>query len=96
MLTQYLYRLLILVPAVRQAALNTWWKANIDASGDTFTVGLNASGIDADAPTYYWACMSLTAAEFKKVMARLCNVAGITPPADWDAKNRDGKRDWLR
>ena len=98
-MTQFQHRLLIIVPVARQAAFNTWWAVNIDTVGagdKTFTTSLNASGLEADPPTHYWACMSLTSAELKKVVLRLLQLAGITPPADWDTFTRDEKRDWLR
>jgi hypothetical protein len=92
--TQHLYRVLAVVPAARVAALNSWLKANLDAGGgDWLTPSLSATG---DAPfTHAWFSAALTAAEFKLVMQRLCTLASVTPPADWDQLTRAERKAWL-
>jgi len=93
--TQLIRRVLFLVPDARKAAMVTWWMANVDASDtNLLSVGLSATG---SAPATHWAaCAALTDVQFKKVMQRLCNLASITPPANWDSMTRTEKRDWLR
>jgi hypothetical protein len=80
--TQHTHRLLIVIPASRQTAMQNWWGNNIDASdttGSTWTVGLSATG---SAPaTHYWACVALTPAQIKLIIQRLCNLSGITIPS---------------
>lgn len=95
MATQLIRRVLFLVPDARKNALVTWWLANVDATDiNLLSVGLSTTG---NAPATHWAsCAALTDIQFKKVMQRLCNLASITPPANWDSMTRDEKRDWLR
>lgn len=92
--TQYLHRLLFVVPAASVTAFNTWIRNNLDASGgDWLVANLSASG---SAPfSHGWCCFAATIPELKKVMQRLCTLASITPPADWDTKTKAQKKQWL-
>ena len=96
MTTQHLFRLILIIPALRQAAFNTWWKANLDAAGGdkTFTTGLNATG--AGAPTHYWMNGAFTVSELKIIMRRLANLSGVVEPATWDSMTRAQKFNWFR
>lgn len=95
--TLFIRRILFIVGNSRKATFNAWWAANIDTEGagdQTFTVPLSATGL---APATHWAaCGAFTEPQFKKIMARLCNLSSITPPANWDGMTRNEKRDWLR
>lgn len=95
MATQKLHRLVIITPAARRAAINTFFATQLDEGGDAFTVGLNASGSQDDAITHYWNNRSYTPQELKKLMQRLCNLANILPPADWDTITRQQRKQWL-
>lgn len=93
-MTNFLHRVLILCPAARQAAFNTWANANLDpAGGSWFTVGLSATG---NIPATFYACnAALTAPQLKLLMQRLCTLASITPPAGWDGLTRTQQKQWL-
>lgn len=100
MTTAFLHKLLIVVPAARQAALNGWWLANIDPVGgaQTFTAGLSTTS--ALPATHFWAAPSLTNAELKLVIQRLIALAnaggaGIVLPAGWDTMTRAQKIAWV-
>lgn len=95
MATNHLHRLLCLVPAARQVAVNAWVAANIDPppAGPWFTVALSATG--AAPATHYWCCSALTAAELKRWMMRLCALAGIGEPAGWDGWTRVQRKQWF-
>lgn len=98
MSTQWLNRLLIAIPAAQKDTFNLFWANNIDTDGagdKTFTVGLNATGLATDAVTYYVANTALTNAQLRKIIVRLCGLAGVTVPADWDTYTRAQKRAWL-
>ncbi len=94
--TQHLFRLLIGIRAADKAGYETWWKANVDTApgGGTFSVGLSATG--AAPATHYVACMALTAAQLRLIVIRLCTLAGVSFPGNWNLLTRAQKRDWLR
>jgi hypothetical protein len=97
MTTTFAHRVTILIPAARQAAINTWWQANLDSLGgaSTFTVGLSADG---NAPaTHYWMSGAFTDTELRAMIARLCTLASISAPAlaTWNGWTRQQKLDWL-
>ena len=95
-MTNYIFRCLIVCPAANRAAFNTWILNNLDPTGgDWFVASLSAAGNVGDTPTHYWCNAALTAAEFKKLMQRLCTLASITAPADWDTMTRQEKKRWL-
>lgn len=95
-MTQYLHRLLLIIPAANQAAMNNFWAQQIDTDGAghlTFTVGLSASGTGV--PSHYWTSTALTPAQLRKVMVRLCNLAVISQPANWDTMTRQEHKQWF-
>ena len=97
--TQFIHRLLIITPAARRPAFNSFWAANVDTDGDggrTFTVPLNATGDPSTPASHFWACTSLTTAQLTSVVKRLAQLASLTPPPDWETFTRNQKRDWLR
>lgn len=95
MATQHLHRLVVIIPAAHRTALNNFFATQLDEGGDAFTIWLNASGSNQDAITHYWNNRSYTPAELKKLMQRLCNLANITPPADWDTMTKQQRKQWL-
>lgn len=98
MATQWLNRVLLAIPAAQRATYNAWWANNIDTDGAgnrTFTAGLNATGLSTDPVTYYVANTALTNQQLRKIIVRLCALAGLTIPADWDTYTRQQKRQWL-
>ena len=95
MATQHLVRVLALVPAARQNAVNTWVRDNLDGSAANWlTVGLSATG--SGAATFYWFNAALTLPEFKKLATQRLSMAALTPPADWDSRTLPQKFTWFR
>jgi hypothetical protein len=94
MATQHEYRFLAIVPAASIAQFNTWLRNNIDpAGGDWLVANLSATGL---APaTHGWFSAALTPAQMKQVALRLCTLASVTPPADWDTMTRAQRKAWL-
>lgn len=96
-MTTRIHRLVVFITALRQVDFNTWWSQNIDTEGAghrTFTVPLNGSG-DNTPPTHYWCSTSLTSQQLRRVLARLCNLANIEFPVNWNALTRTEQLQWL-
>lgn len=96
-MTNYIHRLIIIIPASRQSAFNTFFKNNIDTVGGerTFSVGLNYSGLASSPITHYWAGISLTDIELGRIMIRLAQLSGISEPSNWDSMTRLQKLSWV-
>lgn len=91
MATSYLHRVLLVVPSGRRTTFNTWIRGNLDPDGgDWLTTGLSSSG--GTPFSHFWACASLTNPQLRLLMGRLCTLAGISQPADWDAYTRQQKK----
>lgn len=95
MATQHLVRLLALVPAARQNAVNTYIRNNLDTTGGNWlTVGLSASG---NAPaTHYAFNAALTLAEFKLIGRQLLQMASLDLPGNFDTMTLAEKFTWFR
>lgn len=92
--TQHLHRILLIAPAARCAALNTWVRNNRDPTGSGwFVPSLSATG--AAPATYAVACWSDTDAGLRTWGLRLAAMAGISLPADWDERTRQQKKQWI-
>jgi hypothetical protein len=93
--TQHLHRVLLVVPAARADAFNSWVKSSgLDPQGgDWLAVGLSPTG--EPPPTFYWCSTAMTNQELKLFMQRLCSMSGIAPPATWDTMSRQQKKQWL-
>jgi hypothetical protein len=77
--TVYTRRLLCVIPASQQAAANAAAKVVDPVGGErTFTVGLNASGRDTDAPTHYWCSWQMTPEQETQLRAEFA-ARGVTP-----------------
>lgn len=96
-MTQFEHRCLVIIPAARQAAMNAYWKANLDPRGGeyTFTVGLNASGKDTDPPTHYWCYGSFKDTELAKIAGQLASEAKVASPPKFDELSKAAKSQWL-
>jgi hypothetical protein len=97
--TQYQHRLILIVPVAKVATVVTWFQANIGANSVPADLGpgLNATGLAADPVTHNWSDGSYTDAECKAILAKLCQLAGVTPPtnAQWSGWTGVQKRSWL-
>lgn len=94
-MTNHTVRLLAIVPAARQNAVNTWIKNNLDTTGGNWLVGgLSASG---NAPaTHYIFNAALTVPEFRLIGRQLLQMASLDLPADWDSRTLAQKFTWFR
>lgn len=94
-MTNHLVRLLALVPAARQNAVNNWVKANLDPTGANWLrVGLSPTG---NAPaTFYLFNAALTVPQFKLLAAQLLQMASISLPNDFDSMTLAEKFTWFR
>lgn len=94
-MTNHFVRLLALVPAARQNAVNNWIRSNLDATGANWlTNGLSASG---NAPaTFYIFNAALTVNQFRLIGAQLLQMASLSLPANWDTLTLAQKFTWFR
>ena len=100
MATEHTFRILCIARVDRAAAVATWLNANIaegEAAAD-LGPGLNATGNPADAVTHRWFCGAYRDDEARRILVRLCQLAGITPPTQgtWDGWTRPEKISWLK
>ena len=95
MATNYIYRLILIVPSNRCGPLNAWIKQNVDPNGQNwFVPSLSANGV---APaTHAWASFSMTSDDSDQFLDRLLVQASMGKPNDWNSKGRAGKKQWLK
>lgn len=95
MATQHMVRLMALVPAARQNAINTWIHNNLDPNGGNWlTAGLSAT---SNAPaTHYIFNAALTVPQFTQIANQLLTLASISLPADWNTRNITQKFSWFQ
>lgn len=88
--TSHIYRVYLLAPAARMAALNAWIKSAIDPSGGTWIAPtLSATGL---APyTHGWCSFACDDAQAVNWATRLAAVAGVAVPAGFAAYTRSQK-----
>lgn len=94
--TQHLVRMLALVPAARQNAVNTWIHNNLDPTGGDWLDGTGYSATGNAPATHYVFNAALTIPEFRAIGVQLLQMSGLSLPADWDAKTREEKFAWFR
>jgi hypothetical protein len=94
MATTHEYRFLAIVPVASIGSFNTWLRNNIDPTGGDWLVA-NLSATGAAPATHGWFSAALTPAQMKQVALRLCQLASVTPPADWDTMTGAQRRAWL-
>lgn len=99
MATLFQHRLILVVPVAKVAAVVSWMQANVGATSVPADLGpgLNASGLAADPVTHRWCSGAWQDNEAKAILAKLCQLAGVTPPtnAQWNVWNRAQKISWL-
>lgn len=88
------FRFAAIVPNALINGMNNWVRNNIDPSGGNWLISkLSATG---NAPaTHGWFSAGLTVQEIKKMTSRLCVLAGISLPSNWDDMNKQQKMNWL-
>jgi len=92
-MTNFTRRLLILIPASRRTAFNTWINNNIDLTGgDWFYMPLSTTG--SDPATHYWASAALRETQLGLIMRQLATMASITLP-DWQNMTRPQREQWV-
>lgn len=98
MATNFEHRLTTIVPAAKVSAVVAWFAVNVSANAVPADLGppLNATGLLADAVTFRWCCGSWIDADAKKIMVKLCQLAGVTVPtaSQWDNATNAQKRAW--
>lgn len=93
--SQFLYRLIAVVPAAMQSQVNAWIAANIDPppAGPWLTNGLSATGV---APaSHYLFDAGLTASQFTTIVAQIASTAGVTVPANWSTMGFSAQSAWI-
>jgi hypothetical protein len=97
--TAFPHRILLVVPVAKVAAVVAWFQANVGANSVPADLGpgLNASGLAADPVTFRWCCGAWVDADARAILAKLCQLAAVTPPtlATWTGWNGAQKRSWL-
>jgi hypothetical protein len=98
--TAFQHRILLVVPAAKVAAVVAWFQANVGAGSVPADLGpgLNPSGLAADPATHRWCSGSWVDADARAILAKLCQLAGVTPPAagTWAGWTQAQKMAWLR
>jgi hypothetical protein len=93
--SQFLYRLIAVVPAAMQDQVNAWITANIDPApaGPWLTNGLSATGV---APaSHYFFDAGLTASQFSTIVAQIASTAGVTVPSNWASMAFADQSAWI-
>lgn len=80
------YRVVVIIPAARVNAFNTWVQNNLDPGGVWFIPSLQGKN-------YAWCSGGFTAAQARLIVNQLCTVASITPP-DWANMTSAQRRRW--
>jgi len=95
MVTQYLYRLIAVIPASMQAQVNAWITANVDPApaGPWLTNGLSATG--ATPPSHYFFDAGLNASQFCTIVAQIASTAGVSVPANWASMGFADQAVWI-
>lgn len=97
-MTRYLFRLVVICPAAKLAAVGAWWKANLDVNDDASTWPLlNPSGDPAQAATHSWCSVALKDSQARALLAKVCQLATVTPPTlgTWNGWTFAQKAAWL-
>jgi hypothetical protein len=91
-MTNYTYKIFLIVPAARVAAVNTWLKTNIDPTGNDWVALVLSS--DGEPPyTHGWCCFHATPNQAAAILQRLATVASVTPPdSGWRSLTRQEQR----
>lgn len=95
MSTAFAHRLLCAIPASRQAAMITWWDANMQSGqgAATWNVGLSATG---SAPaTAYWCSVALQAADIITILRQLAQMASLPVPTVASLNTKQKVIDWI-
>lgn len=95
--TQYVKRVIIIIPASYQQAANQA-ATQLDSGGAgqfTFTVPLNPSGLDTDAPTHYWCSTVATEEQYQQILAMKAQMFPAAIVEEWDMEGEPSKPDEL-
>ena len=97
--TAFSLRVTLIVPAANAAAFATWTNNNLGANTVQPHLGppLNASGLAADPVTHRWCSVALGDIDARKILFRLCDLAGQSKPAQatWAGWTGAQRRAWL-
>jgi hypothetical protein len=100
MATLHTFRIIVIVPVAKVAAVVSWMQTNLGANAvdPLLGPGLNASGLAADPVTCRWCNGAWRDAEAKAILSKLCQLAAVATPtaAQWDNATRAQKINWLK
>jgi hypothetical protein len=98
--TNFQHHLILVVPAAKVATVVAWLQANVSPTAVPADLGpgLNPSGLVADPVTHRWCSGAFQDSEAKAILAKLCQLAGVTPPTNvqWNGWTRSQKIAWLQ
>ncbi|MDO8335178.1 MAG: hypothetical protein Q7T74_00120 [Candidatus Saccharibacteria bacterium] len=70
---------ILIIPAAQLIAANALMLTLFGGTGDNFSIGLNADGVDTKAATYYWCAIQATSVENQLKLQSFTNtIAGST------------------
>jgi hypothetical protein len=97
MATAFQHRLILIVPTAKVAAVTSWFAANIGPSSVPAALGPGLSASGSAPATHAWMCGSYNDAECKAILAKLCQLAAVTPPTapQWAGWTQAQKISWL-
>lgn len=97
MATQFVHRILVIVPAANVAAVVAWFQANVGAKSVPTGLGPGLSASGSAPATHAWMSGSFVDADCKAILAKLCQLASLTPPTDpqWAGWTQTQKISWL-
>lgn len=96
--TQHLHRIILVVPAGAKAtAVANWLNANVDANAVPTNLGPALEPAGGGAVSHRWCNGAWTDSEARQILARLCNLAGVSQPSagTWGGWTGAKKRTWL-
>lgn len=99
MATHHVHRLSLIVPVAKVPVVAAWLNGNISPDAVPSNLGppLNATGLATDPVTHRWLSAAFTDPECKAIIAKLCQLAAVTPPTgiQWAGWSGQQKRAWL-
>jgi hypothetical protein len=92
------HRILLVVPAAKVAAVVSWFVANVGPNSVPADLGPGLSPTGSAPATHAWCCGGWQDGDARAILAKLCQLAGVTPPtlATWNGWSGAQKRTWLK
>ncbi len=95
--TNFVHRILLIVPVAKVAAVVTWFQVNVGANAVDTGLGPGLSATGAAPATHNWMSGSFIDNDCKAILAKLCQLASVTPPTGptWNGWTQVEKIAWL-